>query len=146
MKPGKVYLGTTKGYFKQRFCNHKKPFNNSIYRNHTTLSKYVWDIKEKFSKTTVLKWCIARTVPSYFNITKRCLLCLHKKSEILYYPNTDQLLNKRSERALPSSFLMKKFSVSPIFADFREMHLTIRRETRLRGITSPIDFMEELVF
>ena len=32
MKPDKVYLGTTKGDFKQRFYNHKKPFSDSTYR------------------------------------------------------------------------------------------------------------------
>ena len=46
MKPGKAYLGTTEGDFKLHFYNHKKLFNNSTYRNDTTLSKYVWDIEE----------------------------------------------------------------------------------------------------
>ena len=27
------------------------------------------------------------TVPSYLNISKRCLLCLHEKSENLFYPS-----------------------------------------------------------
>ena len=30
-------------------------------------------------------------------LTKRCLLCLHQKSEILHYPNTDEQLNKWSK-------------------------------------------------
>ena len=54
MKPDKVYLGTTEGDFKQRFYNHKKSLNYSTYRNDTTLSEYVWDIKEKH-ETQVLK-------------------------------------------------------------------------------------------
>ena len=54
MKPDKVYLGTTEGDFKQRFYNHKKSLNYSTYRNGTTLSEYVWDIKEKH-ETQVLK-------------------------------------------------------------------------------------------
>ena len=57
----------------------------------------VSEIKEKYNETPVLKWYVVRTVPSYSNITKRCLLCLHKKSEILYYSNTEELLNKKSE-------------------------------------------------
>ena len=67
------------------------------YRNDTTLSKYIWDIKEKYNKSTVLKWYIVKTIPSYSNITKRYLLYLHEKSEILHYPNSDDLLKKRSE-------------------------------------------------
>ena len=97
MKLDKVYLGITEGDFNQRFYNHKKSFNNSTYHhNDTTLCKYVWDIKEKYSKTPVLKWYIVRTVPSYSNIPKRCLLCLHEKSEVSYCPSTEELLNKRS--------------------------------------------------
>ena len=92
-----VYLRTTEGEFKQRFINHKNSFNNSTYRNDTTLSKHVWDIKEKYNKTPVLKWYLVRIVPSCSNITKRCLLCLHEKSELLYYPNISKLLNKHSE-------------------------------------------------
>ena len=70
MKPDKVYLGTTEGDFQQDFCNHKKYFNSGTYRNDTLLSEYVWDIKEKYKKTSVLKWYIIRTVISYSNITK----------------------------------------------------------------------------
>ena len=92
-----VYLRTTEGEFEQRFINHKNSFNNSTYRNDTTLSKHVWDIKEKYNKTPVLKWYLVRIVPSCSNITKRCLLCLHEKSELLYYPNISKLLNKHSE-------------------------------------------------
>ena len=109
MKPYKFYLGTTEGDSKQSFCNHKKYFNNSIYRNDTTLSRNVWDIKEKYIETPVLKWYIVRTVPSYSNITKRRLLYLHEKSEILYYPNTDELLNKRYE-------LIAKYQTNVYFA------------------------------
>ena len=71
MKPGKVYLGTTEGDFKQHFDNHKKSSNNSAYRNETTLSKYKF--KEKYNETPVLKWYIVKTVPSNSNINKRCL-------------------------------------------------------------------------
>ena len=47
--------------------------------------------------THLYKWYILRTVLSYWNITKRCLMYLHEKSEILYNPNTDELLNKPFE-------------------------------------------------
>ena len=50
--------------------------------------------KKKTNKTPVLKQCILRTIPSYSNTTKKCL---HEKLEILYYPNTDELIKKLSE-------------------------------------------------
>ena len=59
----------------------------------TTLTKYVW---EK-NITPKLKWYTIKSVPSYSNITKSCMLCVDKKFEILTYPNQDELLNKRSE-------------------------------------------------
>ena len=92
----KAYLGTAEE-FKQRFYNHKKSFKNKWYSNETTLSKYFWDIKEKYNEIPSLKWSIHKRVPSYFNLSKRCLLCLHEKLEILNYPNQDQLLNNHSE-------------------------------------------------
>ena len=52
----KVYLGTSEGEFKQRYYNHKKSFNNKRYWKDTTLSKYIWDLKEKSNVTPTLKW------------------------------------------------------------------------------------------
>ena len=45
-KPNKVYLGTAEGDFKKRFYNHRKSFNNEGSANDTTLSKYIWELKE----------------------------------------------------------------------------------------------------
>ena len=73
------------------------PLGNKRYSNETTLSKYIWDIKEKYNEIPSLKWSIHKRIPSYSNLSKRCILCLHEKLEILNYPNQDQLLNKRSE-------------------------------------------------
>ena len=44
-----------------------------------------------------LKWSIVKSVPSYSNISKKCLLFLHKKLEIANFKDQDHLLNKRSE-------------------------------------------------
>ena len=44
----KAYLGTA-GEFKQRFYNHKKSFKSKRYSNEKTLSKNIWDIKEKYN-------------------------------------------------------------------------------------------------
>ena len=65
--------------------------------NDTTLSKYAWKVKDKYRETPSLKKSIVKSVPGYSNITKRCLLCLYKKFEIINYPNQEELLNQRSE-------------------------------------------------
>ena len=68
-----------------------------MYMYKTTLAKYVWEQKQRHNITPTLKWYIVKSVLSYSNITKSCMLCLHEKFQILNYPNQDYLLNKRSE-------------------------------------------------
>ena len=45
--PKRVYLGVAEGDWKQRFYNHKKSIKNKSYRNDSTLSSYLWDLREK---------------------------------------------------------------------------------------------------
>ena len=54
-------------------------------------------MKDKYNEMPSLKWSIVKSIPGYSNISKRCLLCLHEKYEIINYPNQEELLNKRSE-------------------------------------------------
>ena len=77
--------------------NHISSFKNEIQMNKTTLGKYVGEQKQRYNITPTLKWYIVKSVPTYSNITKSCMLCLHEKFEILTYTNQDELLNKRSE-------------------------------------------------
>ena len=95
--PKRVYLGVAEGDWKQRFYNHKKSIKNKSYRNDTTLSSYLWDLREKHNVFPTLTWSVVKSVPRYFNISKRCLLCLPEKVLIATYENPEQLLNKRSE-------------------------------------------------
>ena len=95
--PNKVYLGTAEVDFKQRFYKHRMSFNNEGYSTDTTLSKHIWEIKEKSKIMPSLKWSIIKSVPAYSNISKKCHLCLQEKFEILNYTNPNELLNKRSE-------------------------------------------------
>ena len=91
-KPNKV-----EGDFKKRICNHRKSFNNEDSANDTTLSKYIWELKKTSNSSPTLVWTIAKRVPPYSNISKKCLLCLHEKLKIINYPRPEELLNKRSE-------------------------------------------------
>ena len=93
----RVYLGGAEGDWKQRFYKHKKSFKNKSYRNDTTLSSYLWDLREKHNVFPTLTWSVVKSVPGYSNISKRCLLCLTEKVLIATYENPEELLNKRSE-------------------------------------------------
>ena len=79
----KVYLGTAEGDFKKRLYDHTKSFRNKRHTNDRSLSKYIWKIKEKHQENPSLKWLIIKSVPTYFNIAKKCLLCLHEKLKLL---------------------------------------------------------------
>ena len=96
-KPNKVYLGNAEVYFKKRFYNPRKSFNNEGSANNTTLSKCISELKETSNWSPALIWSIAKRVPPYSNICKKCLLFLHKKHEVINYPRPEELLNKRSE-------------------------------------------------
>ena len=90
-KPNKVYLGTAEGDFKKRFYNHRKSFNNEGSANDTTLSNYIWELKEASNSSLTLVWSIAKKVPPYSNISKKFLLCLHEKLEIIIMDQSNYL-------------------------------------------------------
>ena len=85
--PDKVYLRTAEGDFKKRYYNHISSFKNESQMNKTTLAKYFWEQNQWHNITPTLKRYIVKPMPSYSNITKGCMLCLHEKFEILTYPN-----------------------------------------------------------
>ena len=73
-----MYLGTDEGDFKKPCYNHRKSFNNEASVSDTTLSKYIWKLKEASNLSPTLVWSIAKKVLPYSSIIKKCLLCLHK--------------------------------------------------------------------
>ena len=93
----KVYIGLTERDFKQRYNSHKQSFNNKKYSNSTTLSTYIWKLKETQHLTPTLHWSIIKRVKSYSNSSKSCPLCLEEKLQIMEYPYKKELLNKRTE-------------------------------------------------
>ena len=64
----KIYLGTVEGEFKKKFYNHKSSFKNRGYASDTSLSKYIWEIKDKHNEIPTLKWSVIKTVTAYSNI------------------------------------------------------------------------------
>ena len=68
---GKIYYGTCKGTFQQRYGNHKKSFN------HEKLPKEYWRLKELKAQPQVQFYILKRC-----RLTKRtgiCYLCLNAK-------------------------------------------------------------------
>ena len=92
----KAYIGLTEKQFKVRYHGHTQSFRNEKYKNSTTLSTYIWSLKEK-SIVPKLEWSVVKQAKSYTNASKSCSLCLQEKLEILNYENKKELLNKRSE-------------------------------------------------
>ena len=95
--PTKAYIGLTEKEFKTRWNNHKQSINNKKYKNSTSLSSHVWNIKEKHGVTPTLEWSIIKHAKSYTPNSRNCSLCLQEKFEILFYPLKNELLNKRNE-------------------------------------------------
>ena len=61
-----------------------------------------------------LKWSVLKYVPPYSNISKKCLLRLYEKLEIITYQNQKELLNKRSQLLCKcrhvNKFLLKNYT------------------------------------
>lgn len=52
----KVYIGATRDIFKKRYYNHTSSFNIEKTKHSTTLSSYVWKIRQENNKDPILKW------------------------------------------------------------------------------------------
>ena len=75
-----------------------KSFNNENYKKETTLSTYIWDLKENDQQYN-LKWEIIAKCSPYKCGTNRCSVCSTEKLLIMKYKNLPSinLLNVRSE-------------------------------------------------
>ena len=74
----KTYFGMAEGDFKKRYNKHTNSFRHKLHSKETLLSKYIWEIKKEYYKMQ-LQNGLVKSVPSYSNISKKCLLCLHEK-------------------------------------------------------------------
>ena len=84
----------TEGEFKKEsYYDHVKSFRNKFYANSTTLSSYIWEIKNRKYVTPAHTWEVLRTTKH----KKRCFLCLHEEIVIITYPYPDELINRQSE-------------------------------------------------
>ena len=91
----KTYGGLTVNTFKKRHYGHTADMRNPDQTKGTTLSKYVWELKNANTAFTIA-WSILDRGRGYNITSKSCRLCLLEKWHIMFNkPATT--LNKRSE-------------------------------------------------
>ena len=88
------YFGSTERSFKKRYSEHKSSIKNRP-KNHTTLSSYIWKLKDKNTPFTI-EWSIKSKGHAFSSGGKVCDLCLTEKLIILT-ENQHSMLNKRDE-------------------------------------------------
>ena len=91
----KQYAGLSGLTFKGRYTRHKRFINNYKYRFKTTLSKYIWELKDKNLDFNI-KWEILARTKNKFDLKNGCTLCNMEKNEIAKL-NQEIALNKRNE-------------------------------------------------
>ena len=92
----KVYFGSKQGEFKTRYYNHRTSFTHEKYRHSTTLSSYVWEVKDKKGIDPILKCEVIKKCRKYRAGDKDCLLCNEEKLAIAFCQSRN-MLNQRSE-------------------------------------------------
>ena len=90
-----TYIGLTSTTFKERFANHKKSMKHEKYQTSTSLSQFIWDLKEKDVGFDI-SWKIIDRAQPFNPITRVCNLCTLEKYYFLYKPNL-ATINKKEE-------------------------------------------------
>ena len=90
-----TYIGLTENSFKTRYNGHSANLNNHDKRSATTLSEYVWKLKDTNIQHNIT-WKIISRAKAYNASNKKCNLCLEEKYYIIRHPDLGSL-NKRSE-------------------------------------------------
>ena len=91
------YIGLTADTFKKRYSNHVCSFKNEKYKESTTLSQKIWELKESEEQYTI-SWEVVRKATTYKSGSRgKCDLCLSEKLEILMRMRDKGCLNNRNE-------------------------------------------------
>ena len=81
-----TYVGLADTTFKERYGNHKHSFKEKRKKAATTLSQYIWSLKEKKVAYTIT-WKIIARAKSYSTNTGKCSLAVLKR-KVLYHLQT----------------------------------------------------------
>ena len=90
------YIGLCGSTFKERLRNHEQTFSKVDLKRKTTLSSYVWDLKEE-SMNFDIKWKILKKSKGYSPVSRLSRLCLDERTIILKNSSNPTYLNKRTE-------------------------------------------------
>ena len=90
-----TYVGLTANKFKDRYGIHKSDFTHRDRRTTTTLSDYIWELKDK-GEAYDIRWEVVCRANPYSPISRRCNLCTAEKFEIMFNP-AQSTLNSRKE-------------------------------------------------
>ena len=101
-----TYVGLSSTTFKLRYGNHKMSFNNETYKSKSSLSVYIWKLKEK-NENYKIEWDIIGRAQPFSPISGVCNLCTLEKYHILFTPEL-ATINKREEL---NSFCLHKIPV-----------------------------------
>ena len=105
------YIGLSSNPFKTRFNNHQMTFRQEKYKQSTSLSNFVWELKN-IPVQYKIDWSIIGKAATYHPSTRSCSLCLSEKALILMSDHKFPL-NKRSELLSKcrhrEKFLLSKF-------------------------------------
>ena len=92
----KIYFGSTQGDFKTSYYNHKTSFSQEKYRHSTTLSSYVWELKDNKGIDPIMKWEVIKKCRKYRTGDRSFFLCIEGKLAIASCKSRN-MLNQRSE-------------------------------------------------
>ena len=92
-----TYVGLTAGTFKKRYGSHKHDFLNRPTENRTstTLSSYIWKLKDD-NKAYQVEFDIVKRAAPFSPVSGTCNLCTEKKFETMFKSQT-AILNFRQE-------------------------------------------------
>ena len=101
-----TYTGLSEDW-KQRWYGHCRSFREPDLRTETTLSEYIWELKEEQVPYSI-SWQIIERTQSFNPITLQCKLCLSEVVNLLLNP-TKASLNKRMNETYQACRHRKKF-------------------------------------
>ena len=89
------YIGATSDPFKYRVANHKSDFKLEHRKHNTTLSTYIWHLKDLGQQPTVT-WKVLKKCKTFSPVTNFCQLCNEEKYLIMK-DKSQCTLNHRDE-------------------------------------------------
>ena len=90
-----TYIGLSAPPFKTRYGGHKGSFKHEKRKKETTLSKYIWELKDENIPYT-LSWKIMARAQPFSQVTGICQLCTREKYFICFKSDLCSL-NSRNE-------------------------------------------------